>query len=176
MHRILLDRNWTMKLVSVLLLLGVGAAVALKNGLRATPKEAAAMEQTLAHLEKVSAGLEKMVNSEDANMQKLKPSLQAFSAELKKTLKDVRTDKSLTDGQKAEKIKNAQKGMEELMHSLTKQQQDLQREGDEEKESLLMGVLMTRQKLPLDEQLQVLNADDFKNLPVAKALLQKHTQ
>merc|ERR1719440_2690129 len=35
---------------------------------------------------------------------------------------------------------------------------------------------MTRQKLPIDEQLQNLAADDFKNLPVAKALLAKHTQ
>merc|ERR1711879_963032 len=45
---------------------------------------------------------------------------------------------------------------------------------ESQKESLLLGVLTTRQKDPMSKQLKVLSSVDFAALPVCKALLASH--
>merc|ERR1719274_56407 len=73
-------------------------------------------------------------------------------------------------------LRNARAGVASLTKDLVSQQAALMNEDQAQKESLLLGVLMTRTKQSIDKQLEVLSSDDFKDLPVAKALLANHTK
>lgn len=160
----------------VLALLGTSLAEAHRFRATAPSKDAQEVQTLIAHFEAVNAGISKMLNNNASHIEKLRPSLQAFSTELSHTLDECKTDKKLTDQQKIEKLHNAQKAVEDLTAGLSAQQSALKKEGDQEKESLLMGVLMTNQGKPMKEQLEILEADDFKNLPVSKALVQNHDE
>jgi len=106
-------------------------------------------------------------------MEKLKPSLQAFATELHHTLDEVKSDKEMSTKTKAGLLVAAQKKMVELQKKLVEEQENLLKEDVEQKESVLMGVLMTRQNKPIEEQLEVMKSDDFKDLPVVQAVLKK---
>jgi len=60
-----------------------------------------------------------------------------------------------------------------LVKDLNKQQMRLMQEGEDQQDSLLLGVLMTKKGEPMAAQLEVLQAPDFANLPVTKEILAK---
>jgi len=74
------------------------------------------------------------------------------------------------------RLKDAEAGVASLTKDLVAQQESLMKEGDDQKTSLLLGVLMTRQKDTMEEQLKVLKSEDFSGLTVVKALLAKHDE
>merc|ERR1719161_2820540 len=67
--------------------------------------------------------------------------------------------------------------VKEAMHGLVKDMNDEQvrimKENEEQKVSLLLGVLMTKQRhgASYDEQMEVLKSDDFEGLAVTKAVV-----
>jgi len=102
---------------------------------------------------------------------KVAPALQAFVTELKSTLSTTASTKDIPAAMK--KLRDAEAGMADLTKTLSAQQVDLMHEGQAEEASLLLGVLMTRQKEPFEKQLEVLRSSEFSKLPVAQELLAK---
>merc|ERR1712039_169720 len=62
-------------------------------------------------------------------------------------------------------------GVQSLMHDMTSRQMELMKEDEAQAQSLLLGVLMTKQKEPMDKQLEVLNSAEFAKLPCVIAIL-----
>lgn len=142
------------------------------TALAAGAGDAAKVKELRGQLEKMSAGLVHMLapNGTLAKM-KIGSAMKSFEAELEKTLRETA---NMQAAQALPRLESAQAGVQGLVKDISSQQIQLMRESDAQKESLLLGVLMTRQKQPMDKQLQVLEASDFKGLAVTKALLEKH--
>jgi hypothetical protein len=68
-------------------------------------------------------------------------------------------------------LQDAQAGVQALSRDMTKQQTKLMAEGQEQEQSLLLGVLMRRQNEPRDKQMEVLTSAEFSKLEVVKAVL-----
>lgn len=84
----------------------------------------------------------------------------------------------LAETKNAKDVKKALKQLEvandaikQLGTDVAHEQTQLMLEGQEQQQSLLLGVLMQRQKDPMNKQLEVLQSDDFKSLPVVVAVL-----
>merc|ERR1719321_2262776 len=73
-----------------------------------------------------------------------------------------------------EKLLAAKQSLGSLMGDFSSRQEALMKEDNAQRESLLLGGRMTRQKEPIDQQLEILKDDDFAGLEVSKALLAKH--
>mmetsp|Transcript_12623 Transcript_12623/g.36308 ORF Transcript_12623/g.36308 Transcript_12623/m.36308 type:complete len:354 (-) Transcript_12623:63-1124(-) len=141
----------------------------------------AAPGATLAALHKkmegIASALEHMVDTSGdkpgslANA-KVAPELRSFVKELRLTLKETESPKDPKAA--VARLLTAQASMKELTAALTAQQTRLMHEGEADEESLMLGVLMTRRSAPFDQQLEVIKGEEFRNLPVAKALLAQH--
>jgi hypothetical protein len=77
------------------------------------------------------------------------------------------------DANSLDELQKAQSHVHSLVKELSARQMALNDESEDQQNSLLLGVLMTRQKAPVDKQLEVLESPDFAKLPVTKALLAK---
>jgi len=129
------------------------------------------VEQLHAKLEKLAGSLSAMIHDTNGPLMKAKigPEMEMFVKELNSVLTET---KSIKDPVVAfQKLEAARASMGALTSELTHRQEDLMMEGEAQKESLLLGVLMTKQKEPLAQQLQILHSDDFKDLEVSKFLL-----
>merc|ERR1719388_603287 len=84
---------------------------------------------------------------------------------------DVKTSKNMTEAQKLEKLHNVEASVNGLKKDMDKLTTTLKTEGEEEKESILLGVLMSRKSKSDKEQMEVLESADFKNLDVVKYVL-----
>jgi hypothetical protein len=146
------------------------AGVANKNGKATT----ADVQQLREKLQVMATGLDGLLNSKDGTLSKLKvaPALQSFLKQLRTTLSDTKDMKDTAKAMKS--LTDAQAGIAVLVKDMTAQQEAIMKEDEEQKESLLLGVLMTKQKEPFDKQLEILKSSDFASLPVVKALLEKH--
>lgn len=133
------------------------------------------VEALHAKLEKLAGALEGMVADKGGALMKAKigPEMQMFVKELRAVLNSTKSVKDPVAAMK--KLEDARASMSALTTDLTARQEALMKEGEEQKESLLLGVLMTKQKESMDKQLEVLRNDDFKDLDVAKFLLSKHS-
>lgn len=128
-----------------------------------------------ARLEKLAGALEGMVKDKSGALSKAKigSEMEMFVKELHTVLSETKSIKDPVVAMK--KLEDARASMSALTTDLTARQESLMKEGEEQKESLLLGVLMTRQKDSMDKQLDVLHSDDFKDLDVSKFLVSKHT-
>merc|ERR1712232_720387 len=72
-----------------------------------------------------------------------------------------------------DELRKVQADKDRLFEELNKRQTALISENEDQENSLLLGVLMTRQHDPVEKQLEVIKKPDFAKLPVAKALLAK---
>lgn len=122
----------------------------------------------------LAANLGGMLGAKDGTLAhaKVAPALQIFLKELNASLKET---SSISDPAVAmKKLLDAKAGIASLTSELTMRQESLMKEDESQRESLLLGVLMTKQSEPMDKQLQILNSDDFSKLEVSKSLLAKH--
>jgi len=125
-------------------------------------------------LETMAIGLEKMLTSKGGALgeTKIGPELKTFVTELKTVLVETQAIKDPAEAMK--KLQNARAGLATLTGELTSRQESLMKEEESQRESLLLGVLMTRQKESMEKQLDVLRSNDFVDLPVSQFLLSKH--
>lgn len=134
------------------------------------PSTAAQVQALRSKLEKMATGLDAASCSMTST--KIGPELKAFVAELHTVLKET---KGMADNAAAlKKLEAARQGVIQLTKDLSARQEAIMKDEESQKESLLLGVLMTHQKEPMSEQLKVLSNEDFTMLPVSKALLASH--
>lgn len=134
------------------------------------PPTAEQVQALRAKLEKMSSGLEAASGAISAT--KIGPELKTFMTELRAVLSET---KGMADNTMAmKKLEAARQGVVQLTKDLTARQEKIMMDVEKQQESLLLGVLMTRQKEFMSEQLKVLTSEDFAALPVSKALLAKH--
>jgi hypothetical protein len=79
--------------------------------------------------------------------------------------------KGSKDAKALKRLQDAQVGVRSLVGDLTHQQENIMKEGEEQEQSLLLGVLMTKQNKPMNEQLAVLQNDEFSHLACVKFVL-----
>jgi hypothetical protein len=68
-------------------------------------------------------------------------------------------------------LMDAQAGVQTLSKEITNQQVRLMHEGDAQEESLLLGVLMQKQKEPMSKQLEILKSEEFSKLEVVAVVI-----
>jgi len=125
-------------------------------------------------LDHVIAGLDNVfkAQSEGPNgVSRFGQLLKPYLSQMHEVMTEVKTDKKLNDGQKLEKLHNVQASVNGLKKDMDKLTTTLKTEGEEEKESILLGVLMSRKNKSEKEQMEVLESGDFKNLAVVKYVL-----
>lgn len=125
------------------------------------------------HLDKIATGLEHMLQATGALAgSKIGPELQLFLGELRRVLKETESMKDTTAAMA--KLNAAKQGIAQLTSDLTHRQEGIMKDEETQKDSLLLGVLMTKQKEPMADQMAILSSEDFKDLPVSAFLLAKH--
>jgi len=129
------------------------------------------VKQLRKKLEVVLSGLKGMVNGKDGALAKAKvaPALTVFVKELEMVL--VNTSSAQDPAVAFAKLQDASAGLKTLVHELTARQEALMMEDESQHESLLLGVLMSKQHETMERQRKVLQSSDFAALPVSKALL-----
>jgi hypothetical protein len=150
----------------------VGTALALKVAPKVSQQDVTVESQKL---EKLVSGLSAMLTAQDGKLShsKVAPALKLFLSNLQHVLAEVAKDKDPADALR--KLKTAKAGVAGLVSDLTNQQEALMNEDSDQKESLLLGVLLTKQKESMARQLEVLKSPDFANLEVARMLLSNHS-
>lgn len=125
-------------------------------------------------MEKIAAGLDAVLSAGPNPLARsqVAPAVRAFLKELRATLAATAAPRDAPLAMR--KLITVQAGVADLMHALTKQQESLMHEDATQEANLLMGVLTTRRKEPLETQLEVLRNPDFCDLAVSKALLAHH--
>lgn len=137
-----------------------------------TPEEVAALREKLTGL---TMGLRSMLAGDGSPLAnaRVAPSLKVF---LKELVIVLNTTATMNDTAKAmRKLEAAKEGVVGLTRELTARQEKLMLEDQAQRESLFLGVLMSKQHEPMEDQLKVLRAHDFAVLPVCKALLANHS-
>lgn len=122
-----------------------------------------------AKLEKISESMTKMLKADNSSQTQTGLSMRTFLGELTKVLRE--TQNATDTGVALQKLRDAQAAVRGLVKDLATRQMQLMKDGNEQEQSLLLGVLMTRQSRPMSEQLEVLRSPEFKNLPVVVAVL-----
>lgn len=129
------------------------------------------VKQLRKKLEVVLSGLKGMVNERNGSLARAKvaPAMTVFVKELETALVNASFIKDPVVAMA--KLKDASAGLKTLVHELTARQEALMLEDESQQESLLLGVLMSKQHEPMERQRKVLESPDFANLPVTKAML-----
>jgi len=158
-------------------LMGVASGVQLTNKSQtakapahvATQKD---VDHARATLEKMAMVLQSMLhNSKSLQQSQVAPSLKLFAHNLQSVLN---TSKGLQPAEAIQKLATAQASITGMVGELTHQQQKLMHEDVDQRENLMMGVLMTNKNAPMEKQLAILRSEDFQLLDVSKALLTSH--
>lgn len=124
-----------------------------------------------AKLEKMATMLGNMLKSDALSHSKVGPSLRLFANNLESVLN---ASQSMKPSEAMQKLSAARAGITGLVGEMTNQQEALMREDFESRESLLMGVLMSKKNAPMDAQLEVLRSEDFEGLDVSRELLKNN--
>merc|ERR1719473_1308588 len=98
-------------------------------------------------LDHVIAGLDNVykAQSEGKNgVSRFGKLLKPYLSEMHNVMTEVQTDKKLSEGQKLEKLHHVEASVTGLKTDMDKLTTTLKSEGEEEKESILLGVLMSR--------------------------------
>jgi hypothetical protein len=132
-------------------------------------EKSAQIQKLRAQLAAVSAGLKPMLDPKGALAKtEVGSDLRQFYDEMQVIINQTANKK---DANSLDELQKAQKHVHSLVKELTNRQTQLAHDSEDQSNSLLLGVLMTRQKEPVDKQLEVLENKDFASLPVSKALL-----
>jgi len=163
--------------VVLLGLVGVVTAVQLTNKTQTAtaPSHTATQEDVngaRAKLEKMAMVLQGMLHeSKSLQHSQVAPSLKLFADNLQSVLSQSKT---LKPAEAMAKLATAQASISGMVGELTHQQESLMHEDVEQRENLVMGVLMTNKNVPMEKQLEILKNPDFQLLDVSKALLKSH--
>jgi len=158
-------------------LMGVVTAVQLTNqphtasapAQKATQKD---VDYARAKLEKMAMVLQGMLhNSNGLQHSHVAPALKLFTNNLQSVLN---ASKALQPAEAIQKLATAQASITGMVRELTQQQETLMHEDVDQRESLMMGVLMTNKNAPMEKQFEILRSEDFQLLDVSKALLNLH--
>jgi len=159
-----------MKTFCVVLLSVVASAAA--SSLRSTPVKAhgdeAEVEQLRAKLTKVSGGFVKMLSGATGKTH-VGAMMAKVEDEVAHALKETAKPKNIKEALK--RLQDANGAIEQLSADMANEQTRLMHEGQEQEESLLLGVLMQKQTKPMSEQLEVVNDPQFAKLPCVVATL-----
>lgn len=145
------------------------AAPAKAAPAKAVESDATKVTNLRAKLLKISGGLAKMLPKEGLAESGTSEMIGKFNTELQGVLKA--TEKPQDMKQALKQLQDAQAGVQQLSKDITTQQVRLMAEGDAQEESLLLGVLMQRQKDPMSKQLEVLKSAEFAKLKVVAVVL-----
>jgi len=163
-------------LVLVSLALAWQAQALVTRSAPAAPTQAE-VDKVHKQLETVAEKLNGMLEQKDGSLKhaQVGPAMKLFTKELNSVLNATRPGK-MPPAAAMEKLQAARHGLAGLMSELTSRQETLMREDNDQRESLLLGVLMTHQKAPMAEQMEILQDVDFSKLAVSQALLAKHDE
>jgi hypothetical protein len=142
-----------------------------QNGTKISAQEISALRKRLS---KMATGLAGMLSQEhgEAFNKDIAPALKLFLKNLQDSLKATENSKDLEAT--AKRLHAAEAGISSLLKDLNGQQEAVMKENEAQQASLLLGVLMTKQKEPMEKQLEILKSKDFVKLEVAQTLLAKH--
>jgi hypothetical protein len=124
-----------------------------------------------ANLETMATMLTKMLKSDGLTHSKVAPAMRLFTSNLESVLN---ASKSMEPTEAMQKLKAAKASIAGLVGEMTTQQESLMRDDFEQRESLLMGVLMSKKDLAMDKQFDILRSEDFEGLDVSRELLKAH--
>jgi hypothetical protein len=127
----------------------------------------AQVTQLRAKLTKISGGLSKMASG-NAGTTLVGEMVTKVNAELKHVLTETASPKDMKKALK--QLQDANASVKQLSMDITNEQTRLMHEGEEQEESLLLGVLMQRQKDPMSKQWEVANSPEFAKLPAVIAV------
>jgi len=124
--------------------------------------------QLRAKIAKVSGGMDKMLAG-PMGQTHVGFMMSKVNAELQAALKDTATHKDVKKALK--ELQDANAAVKQMGKDMADEQANLMHEGEEQEQSLLLGVLMQRQKEPMSKQLEVAMSPEFAKLPAVVAIL-----
>jgi len=159
-------------------LLLVMAPTALSSMLRTEPikpqGDEAEVEQLRAKLTKVSGGFSKLLSG-SVGKTHVGSMMAKVETEVQQVLKETAHPKD--SKQALKRLQEANAAIKQLSADMATEQTQLVHDGQEQQESLLLGILMQRQSQPMGKQLEVLSDPEFAKLPcVVAALAAKDTK
>jgi len=128
----------------------------------------AQVEQLRAKLTKVSGGFSKLLSG-SMGQTHVGSMMAKLNVGLQQVLKDTSSPKDVNKALK--QLQDANNNVKQLSVDMSNEQSRLMHEGEEQEESLLLGVLMQKQNAPMSKQLEVVNSPDFAKLAVVSAIL-----
>jgi len=153
------------------LILGLVPA-ALAGSLRSVPVkphgDEAEVAQLRAKLTKVSGGFTKLLSGSTGKTH-VGSMMAKVETEIQNVLKETASPKDTKVA--LQSLRHANDAIKQLSVDMASEQTQLMREGDEQEQSLLLGVLMQRQNEPMSKQLEVADSPEFAKLPSVKAVL-----
>lgn len=124
--------------------------------------------QLRAKLAKVSGGFDKLLSG-PMSQTHVGFIMSKVNAELQVALKDTAKPKDVKKALK--ELQDANAAVKQMSKDMAEEQANLMHEGEEQEQSLLLGVLMQRQKEPMSKQLEVAKSPEFAKLPAVVAVL-----
>jgi len=146
------------------------AGIANKSVVAVTQKD---VDGERMKLDKMAVMLGGMLKSEGLSHSKIAPALKLFADNLETVLN---ASKSMKPSEAMKAMAAAKVGITGLVGEMTNHQESLMREDFQQREELLMGVLMNKKNAPMKEQLEILENEDFAGLDVSKELLKANNQ
>jgi len=150
----------------------VMAPAAMASFLREVPvkphSDEVEVQQLRAKLTKVSGGFSKLLSGATGKTH-VGAMMAKVEVEVQQVLKETEKPKDMK--QALSRLQEANGAIKQLSVDMADEQNQLTREGDEQQESLILGILMQRQTKPMSEQLAVANDPQFAKLPCVVAVL-----
>mmetsp|Transcript_26452 Transcript_26452/g.58151 ORF Transcript_26452/g.58151 Transcript_26452/m.58151 type:complete len:373 (+) Transcript_26452:41-1159(+) len=131
------------------------------------------VDQLRSKLEKVAEGFEHLLNpGSELHNTHVAHQVEDFATALSSTLEKSKRDADVRRVMKH--LKDASAGVASLMHDLTGQMMRQMKERDSQVNTLLLGILMSKQHASKEEQMSILKNQAFRNLAAVKAVLADH--
>jgi len=148
----------------------VNALVGATEQLRVEDATETQVEQLRSKLTKVSGGFSKVLSGgKISGSSQVGAMMSKFNTQLQQVLGATKNPKDMKKALK--QLQDANAGVQQLSKDITNEQVQLMHDSDEQEQSLLLGVLMQKQKEPMSKQLEVANSPEFAKLPVVVAVL-----
>lgn len=142
------------------------------NSLRGVPvkphSDEAEVDQLRKKLTKVSGGFSALLNG-PTNRTHVGSMMARVAKEVKETLNETAKPKDIKNA--LARLLKANGAVKQLSVDMADEQARLMHEGEAQEQSLLLGIMMQRQKEPLSKQMEVMNDPQFVHLACVKAVL-----